>query len=86
MKRLNVHVAVANLTVAERLVLETCCYARSEKSWIDDPQGIQWETFLTRAESTVYGHDLVRELSPFLAEPSSCCAPICCGSDAVGWS
>src|ERR1043165_8380636 len=23
----------------------TCCYARSEKSWIDDPAGISWETF-----------------------------------------
>jgi catechol 2,3-dioxygenase-like lactoylglutathione lyase family enzyme len=33
----------------------TCCYAESEKSWIADPQGIQWETFLTTGESTVYG-------------------------------
>jgi glyoxalase/bleomycin resistance protein/dioxygenase superfamily protein len=24
-----------------------CCYARSEKSWIDDPAGIAWEAFLT---------------------------------------
>ena len=22
-----------------------CCYAKSEKSWIDDPAGIAWETF-----------------------------------------
>src|SRR5438067_601913 len=33
----------------------TCCYAQSEKSWIDDPTGIAWETFLTSGESTVYG-------------------------------
>jgi catechol 2,3-dioxygenase-like lactoylglutathione lyase family enzyme len=32
----------------------TCCYAPSEKSWIDDPQGVQWETFLTTGQSTVY--------------------------------
>ena len=32
-----------------------CCYAKSEKSWIEDPQGIQWETFLTSGESTTYG-------------------------------
>ena len=32
-----------------------CCYARSEKSWIDDPAGIAWETFLTTGESTDYG-------------------------------
>jgi catechol 2,3-dioxygenase-like lactoylglutathione lyase family enzyme len=33
----------------------TCCYAKSEKSWIDDPAGIAWETFHTTGESTVYG-------------------------------
>jgi catechol 2,3-dioxygenase-like lactoylglutathione lyase family enzyme len=32
----------------------TCCYAQSEKSWIADPQGVQWETFLTTGESTSY--------------------------------
>ena len=25
----------------------TCCYARSEKHWITDPQGIAWEQFHT---------------------------------------
>jgi hypothetical protein len=35
----------------------TCCYAKSEKSWVDDPQGVQWETFLTTGESTVYGNE-----------------------------
>ncbi len=35
----------------------TCCYAKSEKSWIEDPQGLAWETFLTFGESTVYGGD-----------------------------
>jgi len=33
----------------------TCCYAKSEKAWIDDPAGISWETFHTTGESTVYG-------------------------------
>jgi len=32
-----------------------CCYAKSEKSWIDDPAGIAWETFHTTGESVVYG-------------------------------
>src|ERR1700754_5207578 len=35
----------------------TCCYAKSEKSWIEDPSGIAWETFLTPGESTDYGVD-----------------------------
>jgi catechol 2,3-dioxygenase-like lactoylglutathione lyase family enzyme len=33
----------------------SCCYAKSEKSWIDDPAGIAWETFLTTGASTTYG-------------------------------
>jgi catechol 2,3-dioxygenase-like lactoylglutathione lyase family enzyme len=41
----------ARLKRADRPMLEegkiTCCYAESEKSWIEDPQGVQWETFLT---------------------------------------
>ena len=47
----------------------TCCYAKSEKSWISDPQGVKWETFLTTGESTTYGGDTVS------APPSSCCPP-----------
>jgi catechol 2,3-dioxygenase-like lactoylglutathione lyase family enzyme len=63
---------------AERPVLEegetTCCYAKSEKSWIADPQGILWETFLTTGESTVYGQDTVRPV-PVTAAEAPCCAP-----------
>lgn len=47
----------------------TCCYAKSEKSWIEDPQGVKWETFLTTGESTVYGND------PDNASADACCAP-----------
>ena len=69
---------------AERPVIEegetTCCYAHSEKSWIDDPQGVQWETFLTTGESTVYGTDEIRPKAEKHAE-ASCCAPSCCSSD-----
>ncbi|MGE0667939.1 MAG: ArsI/CadI family heavy metal resistance metalloenzyme [Sphingomonadales bacterium] len=50
----------------------TCCYARSEKTWVHDPQGVAWETFLTIGESAVYGEDA--ELEP--REPrSACCSP-----------
>ena len=48
----------------------TCCYAQSEKSWIEDPQGVEWETFLTTGESTVYGTDVI---TPKAAKP--CCTP-----------
>ncbi len=33
----------------------TCCYSKSEKSWITDPQGVDWEAFYTSGEATVYG-------------------------------
>lgn len=32
-----------------------CCYARSDKYWITDPQGIAWETYHTLGEVEVYG-------------------------------
>jgi hypothetical protein len=65
------------LQKAERPVLEegatTCCYARSEKSWIADPQGVSWETFLTLGESTVYGDDA--DLGAIRATEGACCSP-----------
>jgi catechol 2,3-dioxygenase-like lactoylglutathione lyase family enzyme len=51
-----------------------CCYARSEKSWIDDPSGISWETFLTTGESTDYG-DGTGEREARIAHIQACCAP-----------
>jgi hypothetical protein len=44
-----------------------CCYARSDKYWITDPQGIAWETFHTLDSIPVYGE------TP-RAEPNACCA------------
>jgi catechol-2,3-dioxygenase len=53
-----------------------CCYAKSEKSWIDDPAGIAWETFLTTGESTDYGDgDGSGEREPRVAQTKACCAP-----------
>ena len=48
----------------------TCCYARSEKTWVRDPEGIAWETFLTTGESQVYGDDIAGSDVP----KSACCA------------
>lgn len=64
------------LKAADRPVLEegctTCCYARSEKSWISDPQGVVWEAFLTTGESTVYGGGAALGS---IAPGSACCVP-----------
>ena len=65
------------LRQADRPVLEegttTCCYAKSEKSWISDPQGLSWETFLTSGESTVYGDTV--ELDVARTASGACCVP-----------
>ena len=51
----------ARLQAAEGEVLDqgetVCCYARSEKAWISDPEGVRWETFYTIGDSPVYGKD-----------------------------
>jgi hypothetical protein len=53
-----------------------CCYARSEKSWIDDPAGIAWETFFTTGESTSYGDGSgEREARIAHQKQSACAAP-----------
>jgi catechol 2,3-dioxygenase-like lactoylglutathione lyase family enzyme len=65
----------ARLQTAGAPVIEegetTCCYANSEKSWIFDPQGIAWETFLTHGESPVYGTDVIKSIEA----DSACCTP-----------
>ncbi len=48
----------------------TCCYAKSDKSWVTDPAGVRWETFYTHGEATAYGED---EVLPDTS--SACCAP-----------
>jgi predicted enzyme related to lactoylglutathione lyase len=52
----------------------SCCYAKSEKSWLDDPAGIAWETFLTSGESTDYG-DGTGERDARVAHAKACCVP-----------
>lgn len=51
----------------------TCCYAESEKSWIDDPAGISWETFLTTGETTKYGDSI--DSRARIAHQKAYCAP-----------
>jgi predicted enzyme related to lactoylglutathione lyase len=61
----------------------SCCYAKSEKSWIDDPAGISWETFLTSGESTDYG-DGTGERNARVAHEKSFCVPEVAPAPACG--
>ncbi len=49
----------------------TCCYAQSEKSWIDDPAGISWEAFHTTGEATDYGISVQHGAQ--IAHAKACC-------------
>lgn len=61
----------------------TCCYARSDKYWITDPQGVAWEQFHTLGDIPVFNE--VSQPAPGAA----CCAPAkptataCCAPNDV---
>lgn len=45
-----------------------CCYARSDKAWVEDPAGIAWEAFKTMEDAELFdGNEKVDEVA--------CCAP-----------
>ena len=56
----------------------TCCYAKSEKSWIDDPSGIAWETFHTTGESTDYGDGTGERIARVAPEKAAAAEAACC--------
>ena len=61
-----------------------CCYAKSDKYWINDPQGIAWETFHTLDQIPVFGADTKIEGKG--DEASACCAPVAQPVQFVEWA
>lgn len=49
----------------------TCCYARSDKYWLTDPQGIAWEQFHTLSDVPVYSEPRTHSVA---TQASACCA------------
>ena len=78
----------AQLTRADQALIKqtdaACCYARSDKYWVTDPNGIAWETFHTLDSIPVYGADT--DIAP---KAASCCVPLkapdqaCCDPGAA---
>ena len=70
----------ANMEQAKGEIFEegecTCCYSKSQKSWITDPQGVDWEAFYTHGTATVYGDGANARPAPELMEAWT-------GNDAV---
>jgi hypothetical protein len=48
----------------------TCCYARSDKYWVTDPQGVAWETYRTLGEAEIFGADTKQA-----SNAGACCSP-----------
>jgi predicted enzyme related to lactoylglutathione lyase len=47
----------------------SCCYAKSEKYWAIDPQGLAWEHFLTVSDTVAFGKDTANQ-------QEACCIPL----------
>jgi catechol 2,3-dioxygenase-like lactoylglutathione lyase family enzyme len=50
-----------------------CCYAKSDKHWTIDPQGIAWEHFHTMENAIEFGHDTK-------TQSGACCIPLRAGA------
>jgi len=60
-------VAAADIQARDE-VGATCCYAKSDKYWVQDPQGVAWETFHTLGGIPVFGEHST-------SAATACCAP-----------
>ena len=49
----------------------TCCYAKSDKHWVQDPSGIAWETYHTLESAPIFNNATECPMTE-----SACCAPI----------
>ena len=50
-----------------------CCYARSDKTWAADPQGVRWESFLTHGLITTYGENTNAAVLSVIEAPKAAC-------------
>ena len=61
-------------TAADMALLDegetSCCYARSDKYWLTDPQGLAWEQFQTLDSIPVFSQKAADDKSTV-----TCCAP-----------
>ena len=65
-----------------------CCYANSEKSWVQDPSGIAWEAYRTMDDAQIFSSKVVADESACCPDrpisKTQCCEPSektvgCCG-------
>ena len=71
LEELGVRLAQADVAITAQKGA-SCCYAKSDKYWTLDPQGIPWESFHTLDSAPVYGEDTRAREIPLKA---ACCTP-----------
>ena len=79
---LRTHVASAEIAAEDEPAAE-CCYALSDKYWIEDPQGVAWETFHTLGDIPIFGKHHAQAALAYAccapkadaAAPANCCSP-----------
>lgn len=67
----------------------SCCYARANKHWLQDPAGVPWETFHTLEQIPVFGAAPEKASAETCARDAGVCCPVseqseskaaaCCG-------
>jgi hypothetical protein len=82
---LRTKMANGNLPLSEQADA-SCCYAKSNKWWTMDPQGLAWETYHTLDSIPTYGEDArateADSTSACCGEPARETQASCCGSGA----
>lgn len=71
LEELRVQLAQADVSTLEQKGT-SCCYAKSDKYWTIDPQGIAWESFHTLGSVPVYGEGV---RSTAREAKAACCSP-----------
>jgi len=58
-----------------------CCYVRSDKYWIMDPQGIAWESFHSLSNIPMFNDQLASSdgENPYACRPDNSGKSSCCG-------
>lgn len=74
LKQLREQVAAANVGVLDQAGA-ACCYAKSDKYWTMDPQGLPWETYHTLDSIPTYGEDRGTADTVGQKLSAACCMP-----------
>ena len=72
LEELGARLAQADVAITEQKGV-TCCYAKGDKYWTLDPQGIAWESFHTLDSAPVFGEDTRASSKPAERAKAACC-------------